>query len=270
MLALKPHFSSAKFELLPYLVRKQFLPKTNLAPQHAQVANHDDGAGSGPPSLVRHYSGSSPFEHAPAPNLELQMSLGGAARRASMNTTDFCCCCYILAHDGPYTVRASSLKSYMHANLDLSRGGCSLYDKATEEWLHAEAPREGNFVLKSFSSDCSRGVGIEVGSRSSIKKSCVGPHVRIGSNVRLTNCVLMDHVVVGDKVTMSNSIVCANADVREGASLKDAQVAREVTIEAGAVVKGEAVTSSRGGGGADSGSGGMPEGTFDTFDGDEG
>ena len=33
VLDLKPHFSSAKFELLPYLVRKQFLKKDNLPPR---------------------------------------------------------------------------------------------------------------------------------------------------------------------------------------------------------------------------------------------
>ena len=31
LLELKPHFASIKFELLPYLVRKQFLAKGNLS-----------------------------------------------------------------------------------------------------------------------------------------------------------------------------------------------------------------------------------------------
>ena len=87
--------------------------------------------------------------------------------------------------------------------------------------------------------------GVEVGGRTAIKKSCIGPHCRIGSGVKLTNCILMDHVVVHDKVTMSNCIVCSNAEVGEGASLKDAQVGMGVTIEPGAVVKGEAIDNDR-------------------------
>jgi hypothetical protein len=33
----KPHFSSAKFELLPYLVRKQFLDQANLPLPQAEA-----------------------------------------------------------------------------------------------------------------------------------------------------------------------------------------------------------------------------------------
>ena len=247
MLELKPHFSSARFELLPYLVRKQFLPKSNIpVPPGAAPA-------SDPPSCAAAPSGNQ-FK------MELQMSAGHAARRAFVDGSDFRCCCYILPHDAGYCVRANELKAYVQANLDVSRGGVTEYEKASEAWVEdsACAPKEGNFVLKSFSADCSRGEGIEVGQRTSIKKSSVGPHCRIGSNVRLTNCILMDHVVVGDKVNMSNCVICADAEVQEGASLKDVQVAKGVTIEPGAVVKGDAVTTDGGGGGLGSsgGSGG--------------
>ena len=104
-----------------------------------------------------------------------------------------------------------------------------------------EEPKEGNFVLRSLSADSARGEGVEVGARSSVKKSCIGPHCRIGANVKITNCVLFDHVVIGDKVTMQNVIIGGNAEVREGASLKDAQVAIGMRVEANAVVKGEAI-----------------------------
>jgi len=198
VLELKPNFGSVKFELLPYLVRKQFLSQANL-------------------SIT------------PAKPRALQVKGSSALR----------CCCYVMAHDAGYCQRVNSLASYMQANLDLARGGVSHFDKAPEP---NEQLKEGNFAAKSFSAECARGAGVEVGGRSSIKKSTVGPHCRIGSSVKLTNCVLMDHVVLHDKVSMSNVVVCSDAEIGEGASLKDAQVARGVTVEAGAVIKGEVVT----------------------------
>eukprot|EP00908_Phaeocystis_cordata_P012671 Transcript_23672.p2 GENE.Transcript_23672~~Transcript_23672.p2 ORF type:complete len:440 (-),score=222.48 Transcript_23672:35-1354(-) len=220
LLELKPHFASVKFELLPYLVRKQFLSKTNLripTPGHAAQA------------------------------LAMSASPAAAAQREAAQAAGFRCGCYVMAHDTGYCVRANTLATYTQANLDVARGGATHCEKEAELPKEADAilAKEGNFALKSFSQDSSRGFGVEVGARSSVKKSCVGPHCRLGSGVKLTNCILMDHVVVHDKVTMSNCIVCPNAEIGEGASLKDAQVGMGVTIEPGAVIKGEAIEMDR-------------------------
>ena len=123
--------------------------------------------------------------------------------------------------------------------MDVAKGGHTRFEKLPET---NEPVKEGNFVLRSFAADSSRGVGVEVSNGCVIKKSCVGPHCSIGSGVRLTNCILMDHVKIADKVTIANSILCSNAEVCEGASLKDAQVGYNVTVEAGAVIKGEAIS----------------------------
>ena len=52
VLDLKPHFSSAKFELLPYLVRKQFLSKSSLPESTVRHSQRDStgSAGSAPNS----------------------------------------------------------------------------------------------------------------------------------------------------------------------------------------------------------------------------
>lgn len=212
VLELKPHFSSAKFELLPYLVRKQFLTKENMPTPQKR----------------------------PELSLAYQASLHADARRQLNNGAEFRCCCYTVPHGVGYCVRANTIPNYMQANLDVSKGGVTSFEKPPE--VAEPPPKEGNFVLRSFSADCTRGLSVEVGARSTIKKTCVGAHCRIGSGVKMTNCILMDHVVIGDKVTMSNVVVCSNAEVREGASLKDAQVAAGVTVDAGAVVKGDALT----------------------------
>ena len=103
----------------------------------------------------------------------------------------------------------------MQACLDVSRESrVTLYDKA-EASADGAAIKEGNFVLKSCDRDSTVGEAVEVGGRTVIKKSSIGPHCRIGASVKITNCILMDHVVIGDKVTMQNSIVCGNAEVRE-------------------------------------------------------
>lgn len=205
VLEAKPNFASAKFELLPYLVRKQFLSKANLP---AAATRPPD------PSTPVRPSSSSLLPAAP---------------------DDFRCSCYVLPHDSGYCLRANTLASYIQANMDVAKGGVTLYEKVTEE---NEAVKETNFVLRSFSSDSSRGVGVEVGGRSTIKKSCVGPHCVIGSNVRLTNCILMDHVKIADKVNILNSIICSNAEIGEGASLKDSQVGLVVVGGAHGLLEG--------------------------------
>ena len=144
-----------------------------------------------------------------------------------------------MPHSSGYCVRVNTLAAYTQASLDVARGGVTHFERPPEP--QEAAPAEGNFVLRSLSADSARGEGVEVGARSSVKKSCIGPHCRIGAAVRLTNCIVMDHVTIGDKVNMSNCIVCSNAEVGEGASLKDAQVAQGMRVEAGAVHKGEAV-----------------------------
>ncbi|KAL1507917.1 hypothetical protein AB1Y20_007522 [Prymnesium parvum] len=196
----KPHFASIKFELVPYLVHKQFLTK-------------------------------------PDP---VQESVGSSVKPSSSGIPEeFCCCCSVMPHDSGYCVRANSLPSYVQANMDVAKGGLTRFEKLPEV---NEAVKEGNFALRSFSADSSRGVGVDVSNGCVIKKSCVGPHCTIGSNVRLTNCIIMDHVKISDKVTIANSIICSNAEICEGVSLKDAQVGFNVTVEAGAVIKGEAIS----------------------------
>ena len=249
----KPHFSSAKFELLPYLVRKQFLQKANLPQTHAGGAAAKGGspggaskaAGSSPRSSARASEGG---EGARSDGSEanfsgLSLSSGGEARRRLTQSGDFRCCCYVLPHNsGAYTLRASSVKEYMQANLDISKESrVSLFERA-EGLDSGSTVKEGNFVLKSCDKDSSIGEGVEVGGRSFIKKACIGPHCRIGSAVKITNCILMDHVAIADKVTMQNVIVCGNAEIKEGASLKNTQVASGVTVEAGAVHKDEVLT----------------------------
>ena len=184
VLDLKPHFSSAKFELLPYLVRKQFLSTANLSMPQQQV------------------------------HLEQALSMSSstaAARAANTAGNDHVrCCCYVVPHDAGYCMRACSIASFMQANLDICRGGAAHFEKAPEP---NETIKEGNFVLKSISADSARGVRVEVGARSSIKKSAIGANCKIGSGVRLANCVLMEGVVLHDKVNMSNCIVCKGAEV---------------------------------------------------------
>jgi len=171
------------------------------------------------------------------------MSAGQDARRRLTHSADFQCCCYLLPHGAAYSVRASSLKEYVAANLDVSRESrVTMYEKSLPP-TDAPPPKEGNFVAKSCDRDSCIGEAVEVGGRSVIKRACIGPHCRIGANVKITNCILMDHVVIGDKVSMSNVIVCGNAEVRENASLKDTQVGAGVTVEAGAEHKGEVLTA---------------------------
>jgi translation initiation factor eIF-2B subunit gamma len=272
VLELKEHFVSAKFELVPYLVRKQFLSKANLSKAKLAAARRASGAadgavdsvasgggsaptatGSGPPTVTRAPSdvactkgggaGSGAVGGGGAVGSASAFAMAaGEATRRQLDHDDFRCCCYIMPHDAAvYCLRVSSLKEYVQANLDVSRESrVTHYEKA--EASEGTVVKEGNFVHKSRDRDSTLGEAVEVAGRTAIKKSSIGPHCRIGMNVKITNCVLMDHVVIGDKVSMSNSVVCSNSEVREGASLKDVQVAAGVTVEAGANHKGESIT----------------------------
>ena len=75
----------------------------------------------------------------------------GAARRQLANAADFHCSCYVLPHDSAYCLRASSVKDYMQANLDVSRESrVTLYEKAEApaeaaatnklRWANSQAP----------------------------------------------------------------------------------------------------------------------------------
>jgi len=57
----------------------------------------------------------------------------------------------------------------VQANLDVCRGVA--FERPPDP---IEQLKEGNYVARSISADSARGTGVEVGARSSIKKSAIG------------------------------------------------------------------------------------------------
>ena len=49
-----------------------------------------------------------------------------------------------------------------------------------------------------MSSDSLTDVGVQLGDKVSVKKSCIGQHCSIGEKSKIMNSVLMDHVHVGE------------------------------------------------------------------------
>ena len=179
VLNFKEHFSSAKFELLPYLVRKQFLAKANLKGLHRRTPASDGAAQPGspgspgrgipsgggrnmPPMPLRQSSlASTEQDDGSQDPSALRMSAGKLARHQLNVETEFRCSCYILPHDASYCVRASTIKEYMQANVDVSRESrVTAYEKA--EGSDGTAAKEGNFVHKSRDKDSTLGEGVEV------------------------------------------------------------------------------------------------------------
>lgn len=124
VLGLKEHFVSAKFELLPYLVRKQFLPKANLATARrdsasrvakltAQTKAGGAGAAGASADVAAGGGGGGDLAAGAAAGDDLSafaMATGEATRRQLEHADDFRCCCYIMAHDSAYCLRTTSVK----------------------------------------------------------------------------------------------------------------------------------------------------------------
>ena len=65
-------------------------------------------------------------------------------------------------NDGSYCLRASTLREFMQANVDISKEArVTVYEKA--EGSEGTAAKEGNFVHRSRDRDSTLGEGVEVG-----------------------------------------------------------------------------------------------------------
>ena len=49
-----------------------------------------------------------------------------------------------------------------------------------------------------MSSDSLTDVGVQLGDKVSVKKSCIGQHCSIGDKSKIINSILMDHVNIGE------------------------------------------------------------------------
>lgn len=53
-------------------------------------------------------------------------------------------------------------------------------------------------LFQGVSPDSLIDVGVQIGEKVNVKKSCIGQHCLIGEKSKLINCILMDHVTVAE------------------------------------------------------------------------
>lgn len=90
------------------------------------------------------------------------------------------------------------------------------------------------------------GKGVCVGGRVSLKKAVVGDGVIMGEGVKVNGSVVMDGVKLEDGVNLAGCIISHGAVIGEGCVLKDCRVAAEVVVGGGEEASGRDFT--RGGG----------------------
>ncbi|PXF45018.1 Translation initiation factor eIF-2B subunit gamma [Gracilariopsis chorda] len=82
----------------------------------------------------------------------------------------------------------------------------------------------------SVSPDSAVAHNVTAGHRTSVKKSVVGPNCKLGSNVKINGCVLMQGVVLEDGVNLSSCVVCDDAVIGHNSTLKDCRVAAGIVV----------------------------------------
>ena len=55
-----------------------------------------------------------------------------------------------------------------------------------------------NSCFEGVSSDSLTDVGVQLGDKVSVKKSCIGQHCSVGDKSKIINSILMDHVNIGE------------------------------------------------------------------------
>uniref|UniRef100_A0A7S1G7X8 Mannose-1-phosphate guanyltransferase C-terminal domain-containing protein n=1 Tax=Bicosoecida sp. CB-2014 TaxID=1486930 RepID=A0A7S1G7X8_9STRA len=198
----RPKITSIKFELVPYLVRRQFLGLAGVpeslheAASHATALANSMSAGAdvaGPDDLIRCFS-------------------------------------LVLPADGLYCARAKSVPAYARINREVATLPRSEYTP----WPKLpEAP--GRFR------DSLIGTEVVLGSKVSIVKSCVGSHCKIGAGVKLNSCIVMGHVVIGDNSVIQNTIICKDTTIGAGCNINECQIAATSNVAAGSRLKDEQV-----------------------------
>eukprot|EP01027_Heterolobosea_sp_BB2_P020757 GEZU01029646.1.p1 GENE.GEZU01029646.1~~GEZU01029646.1.p1 ORF type:complete len:463 (+),score=81.03 GEZU01029646.1:51-1391(+) len=199
----KPKIASLQYDLVPFLVRRQFRSAKYLI----EKAGFPESVAQQPQELA------------------FQLTT------ASYNPEDHIqCYAQILKADGNFCARANTLANYLEINRELARGAVPSFKP---ENPRVEIPTDGTKVQFSIGKDCIVGTGLQPGDKTSIKKSVIGNHCKLGSNVKIVNSVVMDHVTIMDKCTIQNSVICNGAHIKEDAVLKDCQVGIMAIVESG-------------------------------------
>lgn len=97
----------------------------------------------------------------------------------------------------------------------------------------AEIPFSISGERVSVSLDTIVGNNCSAGDRTSVKKSVIGNGCTLGSNVKLNGCVLLANVEVMDGANLTSSVICEGAIIMASCILKECRVAAGTSVDEG-------------------------------------
>ncbi|KAK3091820.1 hypothetical protein FSP39_022900 [Pinctada imbricata] len=220
--------SDLKGELIPHLVRKQFLkPKKSdkdLPKPDQSVIVETTKAD------ILSFSKSEEYAD------EIRSMSTWIDHRGDMEDCFHCSKirCYAYLQNEGVCLRANTLSSYSESNKQVGMGPVkrkvqkifSALDIGKDKDVHIH-PSATIKEKSQVGADCLVAEGALIGERVSIKKSVVGKHCKIEDKVKITNSVIMDHVTVKEGSNVQGSIISAHSLIGEKCDLKDCIVGNE-------------------------------------------
>jgi translation initiation factor eIF-2B subunit gamma len=197
LLPARPQISSVRFDLIPYLARRQFTLAAALR------------SGNRPEAC---WATSLPA----CANDDIVLRLS-------------------VASFGGFAWRINSAAQFLAIGLDVAAGALSKatpYGKENKKGKPSRtaSPFETVGERTNVSSDSLVGAKCTAGDKASVKKSCVGDAVLLGAGVKLNGCVIAGNSTIGNDANLSACVVCSGASIGTGSILKDCRVDAGVSV----------------------------------------
>uniref|UniRef100_A0A6I8Q006 Translation initiation factor eIF2B subunit gamma n=3 Tax=Xenopus tropicalis TaxID=8364 RepID=A0A6I8Q006_XENTR len=207
-------FSSIRRELIPYLVRKQFLSSLTSQQKKEEQEELNGGKESMPNDIYSFITQDKLLDRA------LEMSCWNDHRgdmREPYHGSRLRC--YVHVAGNELCCRVNSLAMYIDANRQVPRLLCEVSNE--DPRVHPLAMIADKLMVGA---DSMIGAQTQVAEKSSIKHSLLGSNCTIKDRVKITNCIIMNEVTIQECCTIQGSVICNNAVIESGADIKDCLV----------------------------------------------
>uniref|UniRef100_F7AJG3 Translation initiation factor eIF2B subunit gamma n=1 Tax=Xenopus tropicalis TaxID=8364 RepID=F7AJG3_XENTR len=211
---LQSSFSSIRRELIPYLVRKQFLSSLTSQQKKEEQEELNGGKESMPNDIYSFITQDKLLDRA------LEMSCWNDHRgdmREPYHGSRLRC--YVHVAGNELCCRVNSLAMYIDANRQVPRLLCEVSNE--DPRVHPLAMIADKLMVGA---DSMIGAQTQVAEKSSIKHSLLGSNCTIKDRVKITNCIIMNEVTIQECCTIQGSVICNNAVIESGADIKDCLV----------------------------------------------
>lgn len=197
-----PAISSVKFDLIPYVARRQHTL--------SRVADHDSWSVPIDEFVVRTY---------------LEPSTTYSER---VNTVES----FESTNIG---LSSGKLSSWLKPTVDVEHSDqgtlSQKQSKKKEKKPRPPVPFSPAGERVTVSLDSVVGTGCSAGDRTSVKKSIIGTNCVLGTNVKLNGCVVLSNVHIEDGANLTSTVICDNSVIKASCTLKNCRVAANTTVQ---------------------------------------